>query len=170
MPASASTRANWVSVSIFLGIRLTRAIRSGVLSSTCPDGVAATDTPSAARQRDAGRSGCSRMDIDSAPNLPARPLLARRRAGCFRQGLVDIGQDVVDMLEPDGKPHVVLRHAGRELVLRRELRMRCARRVDGEAARVADIGDVIEELQRIDEAPARLASALELEADQPAEA
>ena len=40
--------------------------------------------------------------------------------------------------------------------------------MDREAARVADIGDVIEELQRVDEAPPRLAPARELEADEAA--
>ncbi len=43
----------------------------------------------------------------------------------------------------------------------------CRRRgMDGEAARVADIGDVVEHLQRVDEAPSRLRAALELEADE----
>ena len=41
--------------------------------------------------------------------------------------------------------------------------------MDREAARIADVGDVIEQLQRIDEAPAGLLAALDLEADQAAE-
>ena len=42
------------------------------------------------------------------------------------------------------------------------------RRMDREAARVADIGDMIEELQPVDETPARLAPARQLEADKAA--
>src|SRR5687767_24773 len=99
-----------------------RAIRSGATAAAGPDGRAATDTPSAARLRDAGRSGCSRMVMVSAPNLPGRRLFPRRRPGCFRQGLVDVGQDVVDMLQPDREPHIAVGYAGRELVFRRELR------------------------------------------------
>ena len=48
--------------------------------------------------------------------------------------------------------------------------MRRRRRMDGERARVADVGDVIEELQRVDEAPARLAPGREFEADEAAKA
>ena len=40
--------------------------------------------------------------------------------------------------------------------------------MDGERARIADIGDVIEELQRVDELAPRLLAALELEADEAA--
>jgi hypothetical protein len=38
--------------------------------------------------------------------------------------------------------------------------------VDCEAARVADIGDMVEQLQRVDELASRLAPALDLESDQ----
>ena len=40
--------------------------------------------------------------------------------------------------------------------------------MDGETPRIADIGEVIKELQRIDEAPAGLLAALELKADESA--
>src|SRR3546814_10360062 len=42
--------------------------------------------------------------------------------------------------------------------------------MDGQAARVAEVGDVAEQLQRIDEAAARGGAAGQLEADQAAEA
>src|SRR3546814_3564183 len=42
--------------------------------------------------------------------------------------------------------------------------------MDGQAARVAEVGDVVEQLQRIDEAAARGGAAGQLEADQAAEA
>ena len=74
------------------------------------------------------------------------------------------------MLEADREPHIALAHPRLHLLLGRELRMRGARRMDGEAARIADIGDVVEQLERIDEAPPGLVPALELEPDQAAEA
>ena len=42
--------------------------------------------------------------------------------------------------------------------------------MDGQRARIADVGDVVEELERIDESRARLAALPELEADETAEA
>ena len=55
------------------------------------------------------------------------------------------------MLDADREPHVARRHAARQLLGRAQLRVGRAGRMDGEAAHIADIGDVIEELQRIDE-------------------
>jgi hypothetical protein len=40
--------------------------------------------------------------------------------------------------------------------------------MDRERARVADIGDMIEKLERVDELASRLDAALKLETDQPA--
>src|SRR3546814_1663768 len=97
--------------------------------------------------------------------LLRRRLLAARRGG---ERLFEIGDDVVDMLEPDGEPHVVVGDAGRQLVLGRELGVGGGGGMDGEAARVAEIGDVIEELQRVDEAASGLLAAGKLEAHQPA--
>src|SRR6185369_10147908 len=59
---------------------------------------------------------------------------------------------------------------GGELLLRTELRVRGGGRMDRQAARVADIGDVVEQLESVDEAAPGLLAALELEADQAAEA
>jgi hypothetical protein len=50
------------------------------------------------------------------------------------------------------------------------LRMGGGGGMDREAARVPDVGDMVEQLQRIDEAPAAIATAGKLDADQPAEA
>ena len=55
------------------------------------------------------------------------------------------------MLDADREANVVVGHAGRELFFGRELRVGGGRRMDGERTRVADIGDVIEELERVDE-------------------
>ena len=72
------------------------------------------------------------------------------------------------MFEADGEAHVAGRDAGRELLLGRQLLMRGRGRMNGERARVADVGDMIEKLERVDELAPRLDAALELEADQAA--
>ena len=69
---------------------------------------------------------------------------------------LDVRDDVVDVLQADRKPHIALGYAGRVLLFGAELRMRRGRGMNGQAARIADIGDVVEQLQRVDEAPARL--------------
>src|SRR5271168_340405 len=104
---------------------------------------------------------------------PARSRISgslRSQRGRARRGerLVEIAEDVVDVLDADGEADVTVGHARREPILRRELRMRGRCGMDREAARVADIGDVIQQLQRVDEAPARLAAAREFKTDEPA--
>ena len=69
---------------------------------------------------------------------------------------------------PIGQANVIVGHAGRELFFGRELRVGGGRRMDGERARIADVGDVIEELERVDELGAGGLAALDLEADQTA--
>jgi hypothetical protein len=60
------------------------------------------------------------------------------------QRLVEIGDDIVDMLDPDRETDIAVRHAGRELVFRRKLAVRGAGRMDRQGARVTDIRYVIE--------------------------
>ena len=72
------------------------------------------------------------------------------------------------MLDADREANVILGHPGCELFLRRELRMRGRSRMNGERASVADVGDMIEELQRVNEPGAGGLAALDLEADQAA--
>jgi len=79
------------------------------------------------------------------------------RRGVKRLG--EIGDDVLDMLEPDGEPHVAGGNAGRRLLGLGELAVRGAGRVDGERARIADIGDMVEQLQGGDEPLPRLGAA-----------
>src|ERR1700683_2820829 len=88
---------------------------------------------------------------------------------CRVQRAIEIDENVVDMFNADREPDIAVRNAGLDLVFGRELRMGGRGRVNGEAARVADIGDVIEELQAVDEAPPRLASLGEFEPDEAAE-
>ena len=85
---------------------------------------------------------------DRAARTQLRSAASRRL--CQRSGsgeaAFDISDDVIDMLDADREAHIAVRHAGRLLLFGRELRVRGRRRMDGEAARVADIGDVIEQL------------------------
>ncbi len=69
-------------------------------------------------------------------------LLARTR-----ERLGQVRQDVVGMLDADRETNVARRHAGGELLIGGELLMRGRGRMDGERARIADVGDVIEQLQ-----------------------
>src|SRR5512138_3717449 len=73
------------------------------------------------------------------------------------------------MLDAYRQAYVAIRNTARELLLFGELRVRCRRRVNGEAARVADVGDMIVKLQRVDELAACVLAAGQLKADQPAE-
>ena len=61
--------------------------------------------------------------------------------------LREVGEDVVGMFDADGEPHVAGRDAGGELLLGRQLLMRRRGGMDGERARVADVGDMIEQLR-----------------------
>jgi len=82
----------------------------------------------------------------------------RPRASCLHSGkrLIDVGNDVVWVLDADRKPDVSLRDAGLELLFWRQLRVRCGRRMDGERAGIANVGDMIEQLQAINEPTASL--------------
>ena len=108
------------------------------------------------------RGGVKRAPGPRSP-APDRPRFDLPR-GCER--LVEVGENVVDMLQPDREAHIARRDAGCRLLFFRKLRVGGRRRVDGEAAGIADIGDVEEQLQRVDEGPPRLLAAREFEADQ----
>src|ERR1700691_1973023 len=81
---------------------------------------------------------------------------------------VEVGEYVVDMFEADRQPDIAFRNAGRELVFHRELRMRGRCRMNGKAACVADIGDMVKKLQPGDEPSSGIAAAGELKSDQSA--
>ncbi len=84
------------------------------------------------------------------------------------QGLFEIGEKIIDVLNSYGEAHVSWFDTGGKLLVYRQLRMSCRRRMDCEAARVADIGDMVEKLQGIDKPPARFKTTLQFEYDQPA--
>src|SRR5690606_18565089 len=89
---------------------------------------------------------------------------------CGTQRAIQICEDIVDVLNADRQAHIAFRHARSRQLFPLQLRMRCRRRMDGEAAHVADIGDMIEQLQAVDELATRFSAAFQLEAEQAAEA
>src|SRR5882762_5037922 len=91
--------------------------------------------------------------------------LARSRSA---EGLFEVGDDVVLMLDAERQADIAVGDAGLQLFLGGQLRMGRARRVDRQRARIADIGDMVEHPQRIDEAPAGILAALQLEAQEAA--
>src|ERR1700722_2054911 len=82
--------------------------------------------------------------------------------------LRQILENVVRVFEADGKAHVTGRDAGRELLVRRQLLMRGRGRMNGKRACVADVGDMVQKLERVDELAPCLDAALELETDEAA--
>src|SRR5579862_1302540 len=99
-------------------------------------------------------------------------LTPAKMAGCCGSGLGErlreVGENVVDMLDPHREPDIAVGDAGAQPVLGRKLGMRGRGGVDGEAAHVAEIRDVVEQLQRVDESLAGVDPAVELEPHQPA--
>ena len=71
------------------------------------------------------------------------------------QRLIQIGQDVVDVLQADAEADQFGRDAAGALLFLVELRMRRGGRVNRQALGVAHVGQVREELERIDELAAR---------------
>ena len=64
---------------------------------------------------------------------------------------------------PDAQAHQVRGHAGGDLLRLVELGVRGRRRMDGQAPDVADVGQVAEQLESLDEAAAGLDAALDAE-------
>mmetsp|Transcript_7243 Transcript_7243/g.18419 ORF Transcript_7243/g.18419 Transcript_7243/m.18419 type:complete len:464 (-) Transcript_7243:43-1434(-) len=91
--------------------------------------------------------------------------LCRILAGDVGQRLVEVLEDVSDGLEADAEAHHLRRDAARLLLLGVHLRVRGGGRVDGERARVAHVGHVAHQLQRVDERPARGGAVRRLDAE-----
>ena len=81
------------------------------------------------------------------------------------EGLIEVGDDVVDALDADRKPHHVRPGTGLGLLLVGELAVRGGRRVDDEAPRIADIGEMREHVHGIDHLEARFVAALDAEGE-----
>src|SRR5665811_1033245 len=86
-------------------------------------------------------------------------------SGRDSNGLVEVGDDVVDVLEADRDSDQIGRHAAGDLILSRELRVGGGCGVDDQALGLADIGQQAEELDRVDELAAGFDAALEPKGD-----
>src|SRR5690606_16152538 len=117
------------------------------------------------------RGGRSRPPRASRVAGPSQGLLAPDGGGRLGdrgrrpQALLDVGEDVVDVLETDGQAHEARAHAGAGEGRLVELGVGRRGRVDDERADVTDVRDVRVELQRVDEGDARLVAAGELEGE-----
>src|SRR5262249_6630032 len=83
--------------------------------------------------------------------LPTSATTSRRRwaseaSSSLLQRLLQIGDDVFLVLEPDRQPHHVGAGTGLRLLLVRQLLVRGRGRMDDQRARVADVGEVREQL------------------------
>src|SRR5208283_2156164 len=78
---------------------------------------------------------------------------------------VQIGQDVVESLDSDAETNQVRRHARRQLFSLGQLRVRRRCRVDRQAPDVADIREMAEQLEALDETTPGLGAALDAEGE-----
>src|SRR4051794_7402768 len=95
-------------------------------------------------------------------------LVITPRRSRLLQRLAQVGDYVVFVLDANREADIAIGYAGLKLLLRGELRVRRAGRMDREATRVADISYVVEHPQRVDEAASGIKPALQLEPEQPA--
>src|SRR5678815_258562 len=89
----------------------------------------------------------------------ARALPSCASALRLLQCLIEIPEYIVQRLEADGETDHLRRDAGRALLVLAQLAMRRRRRMDHERLRVADVGEMREELHAFDEALARCRAA-----------
>ena len=90
------------------------------------------------------------------------------RGGC--QGLVQIREDIVDVLDADAEADAARADAGRQLLGGRHLPMRGRGRMAGQGFRIAQIDQPFEELQRVVEPQPAVQSAANIERQQRASA
>src|ERR1035437_3336212 len=123
---------------------------------------------------------CHRIEAaliaNSSVSTPTRRLRHagrnRRRAGARRDldGLVEVGDDVVDVLDADRDANQLRSHAAGDLIGRRQLLVSGGCGVDDQTLRVADVGQQAEELDRVDELAAGVDATLEPEGHDATEA
>src|SRR5690606_154999 len=83
----------------------------------------------------------------------------------FRQRLLQIGNDVIDIFDADGKTHHFRPGASGDALLVRQLTVRGGGRMDDQRARIADIGEVREQFEGLDKLDAGLVATLQAESE-----
>jgi hypothetical protein len=86
------------------------------------------------------------------------------------QGVLEVGLDVLDVLDAHRHPHQVRAYAGALLLGFRQLLVGGGRRVDDQRLGIADVGQVTGQLDVVDELPGRVGAALDAEVEHGAEA
>src|SRR6478735_1710322 len=103
-----------------------------------------------------------------AAMVPATPIrfspFSRRSLG-GGETLLEVGEDVVDVLDAHGEPHEPRGDTGSDAVLLGSLRVRRRGRVDHERTHVTDVRDVAVQGEGLDELLARVESARDLEGE-----
>ena len=77
------------------------------------------------------------------------------------QSLVDVGKDIIDVFDADGEAHEFGADPSGGLCLFGELRVGRGRRVNGQALRIADVGEVRKEFQVLDKLASSFFAALD---------
>ena len=90
-------------------------------------------------------------------------MLPTSDAGGSLEAGVEVGDDVVDGLDPDGQPNQIRLNASVGLLFGRQLAVRRAGRMDRQAAHVANVGDVAVQPQALHELLASLGAAFDPE-------
>ena len=102
------------------------------------------------------------------PDLPGRDEADGQRAVTRGERLVEVGDQVVDVLDADREPDQSSGHAGGHELVGGQLGVGRGGVVDRQRLGVADVGQVAEQLQRLDEPRAALAAGLQPEGHQAA--
>ena len=110
-----------------------------------------------------GRGLCVKAAAEGDSVGPTGPGGLPSRCG---QGLVEVLEDVVDVLDADAKPDDVRRDAGGLLLVLGHLPVRRRGRMRRQRAHVADVDEALEDLERVVELDAGLVAALDAEAQQ----
>src|SRR6202049_4314264 len=121
--------------------------------------------PAAVRRSAIPRRGCAPTLSGTRRRWRAAVYCVSRGAGAARhlERLVEIGEDVVDVLDAHAQANTAGCHPRGQLLLRRHLPM-CRRcRVAGKRLRIAQIHQTLEELECIVEAHTGLEAAADLE-------
>ena len=105
--------------------------------SSSSNGPSVGDLEPAGPRRETGRP--RRAGFDRHPAAPTSAPSFGRFGGRRLEGLGQVGDEVVDVLEADRQPDEVRRDAGLDLLLGLELRVRGRCRMDDQRLRVADV-------------------------------
>lgn len=87
-------------------------------------------------------------------------------AGCLGQSLIQVGHQVIGVLYSDRQTHDAWACACGFLLLKRQLAVRGAGRVDDQAARIAKVGNVAEDLKVINKFDTGIVPAFDRDSEQ----